>query len=89
MVRHPVCVDNRCVEISSTRASSVDLFSAPREGIRRGIAKADESAKQIAEGDVSPDAMIGLLEAKIAVKANAASLRAADEMLGFLLDTKA
>lgn len=47
-----------------------------------------ESGERIAEGDLSPENMIGLIEAEAMVKANAVVLRSADELLGSLLDVK-
>ena len=65
------------------------MFSAPLEGIRRGISQANAAAAGIARGDVTPDNMVGLIEARIQVKASAAVERAADQTLGSLLDAVA
>jgi hypothetical protein len=65
------------------------MFSAPLEGIRRGINQANAAAAGIAQGDVSPENMVGLIESRIQVKASAAAERAADQTLGSLLDAVA
>ena len=66
-----------------------DLFAAPLEGMRRGVSQANTAAAGIAQGDVSPENMVGLIEAKIQVKASAAAARTADQLIGTLLDTVA
>jgi hypothetical protein len=55
----------------------------------RGVSQANAAAAGIAQGDVSPGNMVGLVEAGIQVKASAAVERAADQTLGTLLDTVA
>ncbi len=65
------------------------MFSAPLEGIRRGINQANAAAAGIAQGNVSPENMVGLIESRIQVKASAAAERAADQTLGSLLDAVA
>jgi hypothetical protein len=76
--------------ISPADASGpTNLFAAPLEGIRRGVAQASESAQKIASGDVSPENVVAQIQAEILVKANAVALRTADEILGTMLDTKA
>ncbi|HTZ21961.1 MAG TPA: hypothetical protein VMC06_13840 [Opitutaceae bacterium] len=66
-----------------------DMFFAPQEGVRRGVSQANGIAASIAQGDVSPENMVGLVEAGIQVKASAAVERAADQTIGTLLDTVA
>jgi hypothetical protein len=66
-----------------------DLFAAPLEGIRRGVAQVGEAAQKIAQGDVSPENVVAQIQGEILVKANAAVLRKTDEILGALLDTTA
>jgi hypothetical protein len=84
----PVLVDTTM--ISPAGASGPDnLFAAPLEGIRRGVAQAGDAAVKIAQWDVSPENMIAQLQGEVLVKANAAVLRTADEIFGALLDTKA
>jgi len=65
------------------------MFSAPLEGMRRGVSQANAAAADIAQGDVSSENMIGLIEARIQVKASAAAARTADQTLGTLLDAVA
>jgi hypothetical protein len=57
--------------------------------MQRAFAQAAESAERIADGEVTPDNMVGLLEAEVLAKANASVLRTADDMLGWLFDEKA
>ena len=80
--------------ISSVASSSpyygqLELFEAPKQGMQRAFAKAADSAGRIANGEVTPDNMVGLLEAEELAKANAAVLRTADDMIGWLFDEKA
>jgi hypothetical protein len=65
------------------------MFFSPLEGIRRGVSQANAAAAGIAQGDVSPENMVGLIEAGVQVKAGAAVERAADQTLGSLLDAVA
>jgi len=74
---------------SSSHYGQLELFEAPRQGMQRAFAQAAESAERIAEGEVTADNMIGLLEAEALAKANAAVLRTADDMIGWLFDEKA
>ena len=67
----------------------VDMFFAPQEGMSRGVSQANAAAAGIAQGDVSPENMVGLVEAGIQVKASAAAERAADQTIGTLLDAVA
>lgn len=64
------------------------LFASSGEGIRRAVTKADVAGEQIAAGDLDVQSFVDLDEAQIMVKANAATMRAGDEMLGTLLDVK-
>jgi hypothetical protein len=79
--------------ISSVAASShygqLELFEAPRQGMQRAFAQAGDAAQRISEGEVTPDNMIDLLEAEALAKANAAVLRSADNMIGWLFDEQA
>lgn len=72
-----------------TSSAQVDLFAAPKRGIRAAIDQANAAGEKIADGDLDPDNMIDLLEAQILVKANAATLRTSDDILGSLINTKA
>jgi hypothetical protein len=68
---------------------TINLFAAPLDGIRRGMEQANQAATKIAAGDVSPENVVSQIQAEILVKANAASMRTADEILGTLLDATA
>jgi len=83
---HP---DITMISPTDSSAGSLNLFAAPLQGIQRGLAQADEAARKIAAGDVSPQNVVDQMEASILVKANVASMRTADEVLGALLDEKA
>jgi hypothetical protein len=67
----------------------LELFEAPKQGMQRAFAQAGEAAARIADGEVTPDNMVALLESEALVKANAAVLRTADDMIGWLFDEKA
>ncbi|MBK9990417.1 MAG: flagellar hook protein FlgE [Verrucomicrobia bacterium] len=69
--------------------TSASLFSAPVQGIKRGMNEAGAAAQKIAEGDVSPDNFTALIQAGIEIKANRAVAITADEMVGTLLNRKA
>ena len=73
----------------ASRFGQLELFDAPRQGMQRAFAQAGDAAGRIAEGEVTPDNMVDLLEAEALFKANAAVMRSADEMIGWLFDEKA
>ena len=80
--------------ISSVASSSqyhgqLELFEAPRQGMQRAFSQAADSAERIADGEITPDNMVGLLESEALARANAAVLRTADDMIGWLFDEKA
>ena len=65
------------------------MFFALQEGMRRGVNQANTAAAGIAQGDVSPENMVGLVEAQTQVKAGVAVGRTADQTIGTLLDAVA
>ena len=65
------------------------LFSAPLNGMRRGLRQFEKASQRLAKGDVSPSNIVSQMEAELLFKANAASIRAADEMIGVLFDERA
>jgi hypothetical protein len=71
---------------SASNASS--LFSNPLEGMQRGFKQAADASAKIADGDVSPENMVSMIQAEVLVKANAVVARTADKLLGAFLDTK-
>lgn len=75
--------------VASASFGQLELFEVPRQGLQRAFNQAGEAAARIAEGEVTPDNMVDLLEAEALVKANAAVLRTADDMIGWLFDEKA
>jgi len=66
-----------------------DLFAAPREGIQRGVSHVNAAADKLAEGEITPENMIEVMQAETLVKANAAYLRSVQNVLGSLLNTRA
>lgn len=72
--------------ISSGRSN---LFETAASGINRAVSKANAAGAQLANGEIDPQPVVDLMEAKASVKANAMVMRTADEMLGSLLDAKA
>lgn len=68
---------------------SANLFTAPTQGIKRGMNEASAAAQKIAEGDLSPNNFTTLIQAGIAIKANRTVAVTADEMIGTLLNRKA
>ena len=79
------------VMINPTGSSSASsyFYTAPVSGMRRAEQQANTAAESIASGDLSAENMVSLNESKIMMKANAATLKAADSMMGTLLDEKA
>ena len=68
---------------------SAGLFTAPAQGIKRGVDEANGAAQKIAEGAITPDNFTALIQAGIEIKANRAVAVTADEMIGTLFDRKA
>ena len=61
-------------------------------GISEALAKLDRAATRVAAGDAAataPQAVVDLVEARGAARANAAVLRRANETIGVLLDVLA
>jgi hypothetical protein len=67
----------------------MDLFAAPLEGMRRGLAQAGQAAEKVASGDLSPENVVAQIQAGVLVKANAVAVQTADELLGSIIDLKA
>jgi len=68
-----------------------DLLGTATQGIQNGLARAAESASQVARSTSAEPAdlagaAVGMLEARAQVEASAAIVRSADRMLGSLLD---
>jgi len=74
---------------SSSASNASNLFSNPLEGMRRGFQQANDASAKIADGDVSPENMVSMIQAEVLVKANAVVAQTADKLLGAFLDTKA
>lgn len=64
----------------------MDSFSAPIEGIGRVTERFDYYAAAVASGRVEAREMVGTIESRRELEANVAVMRAADEMIGTLLD---
>jgi flagellar hook protein FlgE len=72
--------------------STTDLpsaFASAQEGMRRGLAQVDESSAAIADGDLDPGNVVGLIQGQRTFEMNAKVLRTGAEMLGTLLDVMA
>jgi flagellar hook protein FlgE len=65
------------------------MFSETLDGMRRSQRRLEESAGEIAKGDLSPDKVVSMIEAEHAFKANAAVARTTDRMIGTILDARA
>ena len=65
------------------------LFTAPTQGIKRGVDEANGAAQKIAAGAITPDNFTALIQAGVEIKANRAVAVTADEMIGSLFDRKA
>jgi hypothetical protein len=65
------------------------MFFSPLEGMRYGVSQANAAGAGIAQGDVSPENMLGLIEGQVQVKASAAVARTADQTVGTLLNALA
>jgi hypothetical protein len=86
------CVDSEdTTEMISSLHSSGRLvvYAAPREGIRRGLARAGAAADAIAKGEATPENMVSLIEAEALVKASAAAARTTDEFTGAMINARA
>jgi len=68
---------------------SAGLFTAPAQGLKRGMDEANGAAQKIAEGAITPDNFTALIQAGIEIKANRTVAVTADEMIGSLFDRKA
>lgn len=76
--------------VSSIRSSgNPDLLAAPRQGMQRGFEQLGAAAQSIAQGEITPDNAVQMIQAEMLVKANVVAARTADEILGSLLDTLA
>ena len=76
--------------IAGVQSSRVlGLFGAPLDGLRRSQRKLEEDAEAIAQGDLSPEKIVGLVEAEHSFNANVVVVRAADRMVGTILNTYA
>jgi len=68
---------------------SAGIFTAPVQGIKRGMDEANGAAQKIAEGAITPDNFTALIQAGVEIKANRTVAVTADEMIGSLFDRKA
>lgn len=74
---------------TSSASRNFNLLAAPLEGMRRGVEQMNAASTRIAAGDVSPENVVMQIQAEMLVKANAVSMRMADEILGSIIDAKA
>ena len=68
---------------------NANLFSAPLDGFQRSKALAGQAGLNIAKGQVTPENMVNLIQAEVLAKANAATVRTGDQMVGSLLNAVA
>jgi len=74
--------------VSSVSAQTLpDSFAVAQEGMRRGLARFNEGSQAVAQGNLDPGGVVGMIEGQRTYEMNAKVLRTADEMLGTLLDT--
>ncbi len=74
---------------NASMTSTANLYSAPLAGVERGMSQFNKAGDKIASGDLSPTNIGSEMEAAEFVKANAVSLRTADQMVGTLINTLA
>jgi hypothetical protein len=67
----------------------LSALSHAASGLDAGFARLDRAADRIAQAGPEPEAAVDLLTARHEVAANAAVVRAADDMVGTLLDVMA
>jgi hypothetical protein len=65
------------------------LYSNSYNGIRDAVGRFESHAGRLAGGEIDAENTTGLLREERAVEANLATMRAADEMVGTLLDVLA
>jgi hypothetical protein len=69
-----------------TTASSLrSAFETSLAGMQKAEKKMDKAASNIANGDIDADQVVNLSQAAIEAKANALTVRSADETYGSLL----
>ena len=66
-----------------------DPFAIAQEGMRRSLTQVASSASALAQGDLDPANIVGLLQGQRLYEVNAKILRTGDQMLGTLLDVVA
>ena len=74
---------------STGNYSTSNLFANPLLGMRKAVEQANDASEKIADGDISPENIVSGMEAQIQMKANVATLRVADSLIGTLLDRRA
>jgi flagellar hook protein FlgE len=71
-----------------TSSSLPDPIVSAQAGMRRGLALYSTAAEALAQGNLDPGNVIGLIEGQRTYEMNAQVVRTSDEMLGTLLDVK-
>lgn len=76
--------------LSAISSSNLSVLMADaQDGMRRGVAKVDGAAKEIASGEGDPGSFVDLIVGQRTYEMNAKVLKTGDEMLGSLLDVLA
>lgn len=76
--------------ITPTGAPSLSgAVASAQSAIERGLGRFDQAAAAVAAGAPPADALVAAIAARDEVSAGATTLRAADRMIGTLLDTSA
>lgn len=77
------------MEDSTAKPNENALFASSLENMRRSLIGFEKASLRLTSGSVQPEALVTQLEVKVLLKANAAAMRAAEEMIGSLFDEKA
>lgn len=73
----------------SAKAVETELFTSSLDSMRLSLQSFEKVSQRLKAGDVAPETIVSQLDVKLLIKANAAAMRAADEMIGSLFDEKA
>jgi hypothetical protein len=84
------CLRDTFAKMNVTTASSLrSAFETSLAGMQKAEKKMNKAAANIADGDIDADQVVTLSQAAIEAKANALTVRSADETYGALLRTLA
>jgi hypothetical protein len=84
------CLRDTFAKMNVTTASSLrSAFETSLAGMQKAEKKINKAAANISDGDIDADQVVTLSQAAIEAKANALTVRSADETYGALLRTLA